>query len=173
MSKKKSLVEGVLSEVLNLEKFGEEAEKVANKLREDNEENGCIGVAVIMIGKVGSARATSSDKSRLKNEDFKRVLKSQMRGLDKSLKEEKDEKEADKLFDKLQKAVDEMDDKEALIEVMTEAAISTALTGATALDGLKKVNKAAGSVLTDSELEILDKSLRKKHEIEQDDDDEE
>ncbi len=172
--KKDTLVESILNKVIDLKDLGKNAEKAAAKLLKDNTKSGCIGVAVILINKVGSSCATAGNKSELKNKDLVKMLKGQVASLEAELKKDQGgvDEEADKLFDKLQNAVDEMDDKEALIEVMTEAAISTALTGATALDGLKKVNKAVGSVLTDSELEILDKNLRKKHE-EQDDDDEE
>ncbi len=174
MSKNKNLVEGILGEVLNLEQLGKKAEKAADKLLKDNA-GSCVGVAVIMIGKIGSSCATSSEKTKLNNKDLVRMLKDQVRSLEKSLEtsdaEEDEDEKADELFDKLQTAVDELDDKEALVKVMTEAALSTVMTGATALDGLKKVNKAVGNVLTDSELEILHKSLRKKHEEDDGDED--
>lgn len=173
MSKEVSLIEDLLGEVLNLKALGNKSQEAANKLLNNNKDNGCIGVAVIMVSKIGSSCAASSVKSKITSRDFIRMIKDQVKSFEEEQDDEdEDDKEVDKLLDKLQDAVDKMDDKEALIKAMTDAAINTALAGATALDGLKKVNKAVGNVLTDSELEILDESLRKKHEKEQGDDDE-
>lgn len=173
--KKDNLVGAILDKVMSLKDLGKNAEKAADKFYESNKENGCLGVAVIAINEIGTSCATAGNKSKIKQKDFIQKLEEIVTSLkeESDKKQEGEDKEADRLFDKLQDAVDEMDDKEALIEAMTDAAINTALAGATALDGLKKVNKAVGNVLTDSELEILDKSLRKKHEKEQGDDDEE
>ena len=176
MSKEVSLIEGLLGEVSNLKVLGKKSQKAASKLLSDNEDNGCIGVAVIMVGKVGSSCAISSKKPKITDKDLVRMIKDQIKSFEEDLKENDDDEEGneevDKLFDKLQKATDKLD-KKVLTKVMTEAALNTVMAGATALDGLKKVNEAAGNVLTDSELEILDKSLRKKHEEEQDDEDDE
>lgn len=172
MSKEVSLIEGLLGEVSNLKVLGKKSQKAASKLLSDNEDNGCIGVAVIMVGKVGSSCATSSKKSKITNKDLIRMIKDQIKSFEEDLKENDDDEEGDEEVDKLQKATDKLD-KKVLTKVMTEAALNTVMAGATVLDGLKKVNEAAGNVLTDSELEILDKSLRKKHEEEQDDEDDE
>lgn len=168
--KKDNLIESILDKVMSLKDLGGNAEKVADKFYKSNKENGCLGVAVIAINEIGTSCATAGNKSKIKQKDFIQKLKEIVASLEEKQKDE--DKEADRLFNKLQDAVDKMDDKEALIKAMTDAVINTTLAGATALDGLKKVNKAVGNVLTDSELEILDKSLRKKHEKEQGDDDE-
>lgn len=172
--KKDNLIESILDKVMSLKDLGGNAEKAADKFYKSNKENGCLGVAVIAINEIGTSCATAGNKSKIKQKDFIQKLKEIVASLEEKPDEkQKDEdKEADRLFNKLQDAVDKMDDKEALIKAMTDAAINITLAGATALDGLKKVNKAVGNVLTDSELEILDKSLRKKHEKEQGDDDE-
>ena len=170
---KDNLVEIILDKVMSLKDLGKNAEKTADKFYENNKGSGCLGVAVIAINEIGTSCATAGNKSKIKQKDFIQKLKEIVTSLEEDLdkKQEDGNREADRLFNKLQDAIDEMDDKEALIKVMTDTAINTALAEATALDGLKKVNKAVGNVLTDSELEILDKSLRKKHEKEQDDDD--
>ena len=93
MSKEVSLIEGLLGEVSNLKVLGKKSQKAASKLLSDNEDNGCIGVAVIMVGKVGSSCATSSKKSKITNKDLIRMIKDQIKSFEEDLKENDEDDE--------------------------------------------------------------------------------
>lgn len=93
MSKEVSLIEGLLGEVSNLKVLGKKSQKAASKLLSDNEDNGCIGVAVIMVGKVGSSCATSSKKPKITNKDLVRMIKDQIKSFEEDLKENDEDDE--------------------------------------------------------------------------------
>ncbi len=89
--KKENLLKSLLDKASNLEKVGKQADKLATKFREDNEDNEIIGVAVIAFHKIGSVCGLSYDAEELEVEEMVKGLKQQANDLEIKLADEEDD----------------------------------------------------------------------------------